>query len=535
MRVFLSLDLPLLASWLVAAALLFVGFRRVLEVRDEPTKALGLGLLLSAGVLAVHAALYARYTVDDAFISFRFARNWAEGMGPVFQAGDRVEGFSSFLWVALLALASSWHLDIEVVSKVLGFACTLATLVAAGGLATALRPDRRVALLAPLLLAITPLFAAWTLAGMEAPLFAALLCCSAWLLVLELREPRRFPASALGFALLVLVRPEGFLFAAIALGCRSRDRLRWAALFAAPAGAYWVARWMYFGQFFPNTFYAKTSLTAGRLVSGVQSVIDFLSDMGPALGLAVAVGFATARWRDPAERFVFSSIAAFLGYVAAVGGDVLHLRFYVHILPFWMIVAALGLCRVLDAVGSLRFPTWAALAGAVIWTTLAYHEDARALHPVDQFGPSYVVDNSNNIHRAHIPLGQWLHDHAPAGAHVAVTDIGGFGYYSRLPIVDLYGLTDRTIAGLIHRRAGTAELMDYLRQRNPEMFVLYGSSRGPKLSWQPAQRAWFDAAYRFHSFWPDSPQDKGLVLMVRRDVSLPAASPPGVTPASDLR
>lgn len=51
---------------------------------------------------------------------------------------------------------------------------------------------------------------------------------------------------------------------------------------------------------------------------------------------------------------------------------------------------------------------------------------------------------------AHIPLGIWLRTHAPSTFRAAVTDIGGLGYYSGLPILDLYGLTDRSIAGLLH-------------------------------------------------------------------------------------
>jgi len=47
---------------------------------------------------------------EDAFISFRFADNLAEGYGPVFNRGGRaVEGYTNFLWVAwLAALHRQW-------------------------------------------------------------------------------------------------------------------------------------------------------------------------------------------------------------------------------------------------------------------------------------------------------------------------------------------------------------------------------------------------------------------------------------------
>src|SRR5436189_992982 len=46
---------------------------------------------------------YAGWMDDDAFISFRYAQNLAEGNGLVFNPGERVEGYTNFLWVLLLA------------------------------------------------------------------------------------------------------------------------------------------------------------------------------------------------------------------------------------------------------------------------------------------------------------------------------------------------------------------------------------------------------------------------------------------------
>ncbi len=57
--------------------------------------------------LVPFAWLVARFhhLIDDAFISFRYAHNWAEGIGLRYNyEGDPVEGFSNFLWVVLLTL-----------------------------------------------------------------------------------------------------------------------------------------------------------------------------------------------------------------------------------------------------------------------------------------------------------------------------------------------------------------------------------------------------------------------------------------------
>ena len=46
------------------------------------------------------------FLCDEAFISFRYARNLVEGHGLVFNPGERVEGYANFPWV--LELAAPW-------------------------------------------------------------------------------------------------------------------------------------------------------------------------------------------------------------------------------------------------------------------------------------------------------------------------------------------------------------------------------------------------------------------------------------------
>ena len=91
--------------------------------------------VLAWGVLlvAVSGYLIACYQVreriaDDAYISFRFARNLAEGHGLVWNiGGERVEGYTNALWVFLLAGIHVTGLDIEAVQSWLTIAVTLGT------------------------------------------------------------------------------------------------------------------------------------------------------------------------------------------------------------------------------------------------------------------------------------------------------------------------------------------------------------------------------------------------------------------------
>ena len=61
--------------------------------------------LLSVLTLTLLLAVHNRFIQDDAFISFRYAKNLIEGNGLVFNVGERVEGYTNFLWTILLSLS----------------------------------------------------------------------------------------------------------------------------------------------------------------------------------------------------------------------------------------------------------------------------------------------------------------------------------------------------------------------------------------------------------------------------------------------
>src|SRR6188472_4082581 len=90
-------------------------------------------------------------TLDDAYITFRYARHLADGygLGAWNRTGERVEGYSSLLWTLLLAGAARPGIDIWLASKVMGMC---AALLALGALMR--RRDDRPAFLAGLFLAM---------------------------------------------------------------------------------------------------------------------------------------------------------------------------------------------------------------------------------------------------------------------------------------------------------------------------------------------------------------------------------------------
>ncbi len=61
---------------------------------------------VAAGTLLILVAwtwsIYGPHIVDDAYITFRYARNMAEGKGLVYNPGERIQGSSTPLFLMLL-------------------------------------------------------------------------------------------------------------------------------------------------------------------------------------------------------------------------------------------------------------------------------------------------------------------------------------------------------------------------------------------------------------------------------------------------
>src|SRR5437868_1942959 len=98
------------------------------------------GILAGLGTLAFLAVRFSWYTLDDAFITFRYATNFAEGNGLVFNAGElpRAEGITSPLYSVLLAAAPAVGLNIEIFAKLVGLGATVLTGFCIGFMALAI-------------------------------------------------------------------------------------------------------------------------------------------------------------------------------------------------------------------------------------------------------------------------------------------------------------------------------------------------------------------------------------------------------------
>ncbi|MCX7878834.1 MAG: hypothetical protein N2510_09400, partial [Ignavibacteria bacterium] len=58
--------------------------------------------------------------VDDAYISYRYGRNLMEGNGLVYNPGEKVEGYTNFLWTIITApFTKIQSVDVSIFSTLL--------------------------------------------------------------------------------------------------------------------------------------------------------------------------------------------------------------------------------------------------------------------------------------------------------------------------------------------------------------------------------------------------------------------------------
>ncbi len=144
------------------------------------------------GALLAGAAILAwlnRLVLDDAFISFRYARNLVSGHGLVWNPGERVEGYTNFLWTLLMAVPEGLGLDTVQTTYGLGILLVVLTLWLTSRVAVAVSGSKPFALLTVALLGTNYTFSAYATGGLETQLLACLVTA---ILVISLRVRRGF-------------------------------------------------------------------------------------------------------------------------------------------------------------------------------------------------------------------------------------------------------------------------------------------------------------------------------------------------------
>ena len=468
-------------------------------------------LILLVGVYSIFCV-----TTDDPFITYRYAANLLAGHGPVFNVGERVEGYSSPLHLLLMALLLKIlpSVDILFKAKLLGVSLAALALWQTRRLALALGQSDGESLLAQTLVAVNNNFAVAAVNGMETTLAVCLVLASVLTFGREF-EGRGGVRSAGLLFLALLARPDAALLFAVLLVVRVigavrrhlswRDTVGWASVFLLLAAGLLLARFAYYGQWVPNTYYAKqvTSQYAwqwGPLyllhpLSPIRVAWDYLrfpvplwSTQWQALGTVAFWGlalFGSVRrgwWAGALSGIILAQMA----FVLHFGGDWMPgWRFVVPVLPLLAVLQVQGLRR-LRGRGWVRTAAAPALVVA-LWAVCA------VVCPRDPWSNARFSTSSADLLSADNALGRkwvaangYIRDVLPPGGLIAYSEMGFAGYSNPdKAFIDVRGLTDREIARLPSSYKGTWGVDDerwmfpgdplylILKQRQPTAIIAF--------------------------------------------------------------
>ncbi len=449
---------------------------------------LGYALLIAA--IAVHIGLVFHYnfTQDDAFITFRYAANFLDGHGLVYNAGERVEGFTNFFWTILMILGGRFGFGYVLFSQILGVLFGVATIILtyffARDLFRDLSPGYRETLagLSCLALGSVYSFAYWTVAGLETTAFAFMVLASLYLYI------RRSPLAAASLVLATLLRPEGglvFVFLLVyeivsrrSLTTFARTLFVLYALFLLPLAGF---KLFYYKSLLPNPFYAKTTFNLTQLANGLDYAGRFFWHY-LAAGLFAVPVILLLRKIPAALRVTLAFLLVYILYIIFIGGDVLKVhRFFVPLFALIIPSVVYGLYHFVK--GKAYFIP--AVAALIIWQLVIprdyvqvfNHREIGFADKMDQFSRHLLAADSTDF-------------------SLATSTIGLVGY--RLlnhTVIDMLGLTDSTIAR--HPRPSVEGLettwresnfnSQYLLSRQPD-YILFSTGSKPSA---PAERALF--------------------------------------------
>ena len=398
------------------------------------------------------------YAAEDAYITFRYARNFAAGQGLIYNPDERVFGFSSPVWTLWSSLAFKLGAPPVEWTRVTGVAADLVTLLL---LTTLLwrHASRTAAWCFAFFFVAWPYFGAVSISGMESPLMLALIALAAFGI------DRNTPWAGVAIGLLGLVRPEGLASAAVVM-IWATWRTRLVSLAIIGAGV--AALWFYFGSPIPQSVLAKSALYGmpgpwgakhwwqwvAPLVPGafpdvaeVTHLLLFVVVSGPAAFMGAL--FLRRQLRSGLAAAIAACLVVWLGYVVL---GVAYFWWYLLVpLVGFCLLAATGLPQL---VRSRALYVSLALMIASLWTLT----------------PKLYIGRAQNEYYAFARAAEMLRANARPGQKVLLEPIGMIGFAAPVVVIDEIGLVTPQVAR--RRMQGPGWYTDIVVRERPDWLVV---------------------------------------------------------------
>ena len=434
---------------------------------------------IQKSAITVHGQTY-YILFDDAMTSMRYAYNLVHGQGLVWNAGEYVEGYTNPLWVGYMALFHLLPIPINTIGlyiQLSGLFFLVLTLFFVRKIVEEFTDNIFVMLGAVVLTAFYNPLNIWALVGMEVSILALIVTAVIWIV---LHNSSRFtPWIYILLAVSTLFRIDMVVpYLAIltvlffAQPQYRRQHLTWGlGLLILFLGGQTLARYFYYGELLPNTYFLKVTgwPISLRIMRGLYALIWFTYYMNWAL---VLLPFTMLIFRrDWKILLLFAVLVGQVAYSVYVGGDAWEThgganRYIAIAMPLFFILFALAVYELLDrAVTSLGSGQVILIGSRLIYLVilviamLNFNLLLGEWKYIERWQlrrlPDYVAGNERNVN-----IALALQDITEPGASIAVTGAGTIPYL--LPdrfAIDILGKTDPVIAhGPIRQSLGIPDV-----------------------------------------------------------------------------
>lgn len=430
------------------------------------------------------------YSTDDAFISYRYAQNMADGNGLVFNSKQApVEGYTNFLWTVILSGVAAVLLPLPETAGFLSGLFSVGLLLVIILWAHRQREfrDDFLPAIPVMIMAASPSLALWATTGMETAFFTFLLVLGTVFLTIEERQEWIGIMSGLAFAMAALTRPDGLLLGGLIIVVSYLESSEWGTRFIAflirmivfllPPVLHILWRRSYYGQWLPNTFYAKTAAGTELVGHGLEYLKAFAFQGGLALFVLLILGLFVRPRIDGLWTILITTVV-YSAYVVWVGGDWMPAhRMFLPILPFLAMGAAAFIIKSIDV--SPRFA--GILLGVLILHLLVSGITAQAPFISHSLFAQKILGDEPPVDVLK-ELGLHLREVSNPNETVAVIPAGKVPFYSKLRAIDMRGLCDSHIAHQPVKVEKNHQLVGHLKRdpqyvlnKKPDYIVLTGA------------------------------------------------------------
>lgn len=433
------------------------------------------------------------FTIDDMYITLRYAKNWVDGYGLVWNIEHPpVEGYSNFSFVLLARIAMSLHYNPVVVLKAAGviglsFTCWAVYAISRTWFVRSL--------------ALIPCFwllayrgqILWSVSGLETTIYEALICFAVVFIFRGIGRSScsqsnrsiSFVIAGLLLAFAGMTRPEApalmalFVFLLLFLRAPSSDDKTWQilALFCATFiicfAPYFLWRWQYYGRLFPNPVYCK----------GFTNILTFELDKNYLrLMWPFGVMALPAIWKNNERRYYFLWLPSVVYLILLIGADPIVAFDNRLFLPAFALLLPLTL-KGMATLLTPYFPKKEAFNLAMYFG--AFLMAFFFIPMLSLAGYRHFTENPLAGERLRQNVVMWLENNAHSNSRVVLADSGLIPYKSANQFIDSYCLNNAEMTKLPPALM-YQHLCENVLKTKPEVIILTSLLEDGKVTYTPA-------------------------------------------------